>query len=141
MRSSSTASPQLISRGLTRPTSADRLVAIGPPAIPFLISALEDDTPTRALAIGRWSRSYPVWRRQDAAIECLEEIVGCDFYDRYSSRLELCMDTEERRQSVLDNIQEWWRRSRDASQADMLRNQLKLMSGNITLDATSGIEL
>ena len=50
------------------------------------------------------------------------------------------MDTEERRQSVLDNIQEWWRRSRDASQADMLRNQLKLMSGNITLDATSGIQ-
>ena len=140
MRSSSTASPQLISRGLTRPTSADRLVAIGPPAIPFLISALEDDTPTRALAIGRWSRSYPVWRRQDAAIECLEEIVGCDFYGRQRKPgLAFGMDTKERRQSVLDNIQEWWRQSQGTSQGDMLRNQLKLMTDNVTLDETSGI--
>jgi hypothetical protein len=128
--------------GFTRPTAADRLVAIGPAAIPFLIGALEDDTPTRALSIGGGlrSRAFPgVWRRQDLAIDCLEEIVGCDFYDRHSSRLEFCLDTEERRQSVLDNIQEWWRQSQGAAQGDMLRNQIKLMTDNVTLDETSGI--
>ena len=141
MKTTFIASPQLLTRGFSRPTSADRLVAIGPPAIPFLVSALEDDTPTRALAIGRPSQSYPVWRRQDIAIECLEEIVGCDFYGRQRKPgLAFCMDTQGRRQSVFDNIQEWWRQSQGVSQADMLRNQLKLIPGNITLDARSGIQ-
>ena len=126
--------PDLFSMDSVSPTAADQIVAIGPPAIPYLIDTLEDDTPTRTIA---WQRSfYPIHfilRRQDVAIKCLERIVGCEFYDEAATYMHFYMDTEERKQSVIANIKEWWAGSRDKPQAVMVHNQLKLMNKNITL--------
>jgi hypothetical protein len=126
--------PDLFYMDGVRPTPADQIVAIGTPAIPYLIKTLEDDTPTRTIA---WQRSfYPirfVLRRQDVAIKCLERIVGCDFYAEAATYMHFYMDTEERKHSVIANINKWWAESKDTSQAVMVRNQLKLMDKNITL--------
>jgi hypothetical protein len=116
------------------PTAFDRLVALGPPAIPHLLESLRDDTPTRTLA---WQRSfYPVHfvlRRQDLALKALERIVGCPFYEEGATFMHFHMDTPARRQSVLDNVKQWWKKSQGASQAQMIRNQLALSGDNITL--------
>jgi hypothetical protein len=115
-------------------TAADQLVAIGAPAIPYLVEALRDDTPTRTVAYQR--AFYPVrfvLRRQDVAMKCLERIVGCDFYWEGASYIHLYMDDPDRRQSALDNVDKWWALSKGASQAQMLRNQLDLMGDNVSL--------
>jgi len=116
------------------PMATDELVAIGVPAIPYLIDALEDDTPTRTIA---WQRSfYPVYfvlRRKDLAMKCLERITGCDFYDEGATYIHLHNDTPERRASVLANVRAWWRISQGVRQTDMIRNQLRLRQSNLTL--------
>lgn len=129
--------PQLFSMS-HRPTAADQLIAIGPPAIPYLIEVLEDDTPTRTIA---WQRSFYsvhfVLRRQDVAMKCLERIVGCRFYDEAATFIHLYMDKPERRNSAIANVREWWSRSQGASQARMIRNQLALGHKNVSLRASA----
>ena len=117
-----------------KPTPVDELVAIGTPAIPFLIAALEDAAPTRAIVWRRsWEPYQSLLRRQDLAMHCLERIVGCQFYDEASTSIYLHSDTPARRKSAIDNVRAWWRISRNVSQAQMIRNQLALRDRNITL--------
>ncbi len=116
------------------PNAADQLVAIGAPAIPRLVDALADDTPTRTIA---WQRSfYPVYfvlRRRDIAMKVLERITGARFYEEGATFMHFYLDTPERQRAVLDNVRTWWQHSRGASQAEMIRNQLELMHANATL--------
>ena len=116
------------------PSAADRLVEIGPAAIPYLIEALGDDTPTRTIA---WQRSfYPihfVLRRRDVALKCLERIAGCPFYWEGATFVHFHIDKPERQASVLADIRAWWGQCAGAPQARMVRAQLALMPGNITL--------
>lgn len=127
--------PALFSFSGMDATAADQLVHLGPVAIPYLVKALEDNTPTRTIA---WQRSfYPVYfvlRRQDIAMKCLECIAGCRFYNERASYIHLYMDKPERRQSAINNVKEWWKQSRDATQAQMVRNQLKLSAMNEALN-------
>jgi hypothetical protein len=117
------------------PTACDRLVGIGPAALPQLIDALSDRTPTRTLAFQRpYSRAYFLLRRQDVALKCIEGIVGCRFYDEGATWMHFHMDTDERRASVMENMQAWWKVSRGKPQAQMIRNQLALLPKNITLN-------
>ncbi len=113
------------------PTVADRLVAIGRPAIPYLIEALDDATPTRAICRAWMVRA--VLRRQDVAMRCLERIVGCCFYYDSSISSELSDESPERLASVIANVKTWWEKSKDCSQAEMVRNQLDLRHTNVTL--------
>ncbi len=108
-------------------------MAIGAPAIPFLIDSLDDGTPTRTFVWHQPGRhpGLSMLRRQDIAINCLERIVGCKFYESYTST-PLHVDTPERR-SALANVREWWKLSQGKPQAEMIRNQLALRSKNITL--------
>jgi hypothetical protein len=126
--------PMLFAMPGQEPTAADRLVNIGPAAIPQLIKTLDDNTPTRTIA---WQRSfyheYFVLRRQDIALKCLERIVGFPFYSEGSTSMHFHLDTPERRASVIENIQKWWKRSEGKSQAEMVRNQLALLEQNKTL--------
>ncbi len=125
--------PEIFSLADT-PMATDQLVAIGPPAIPDLIEALDDDTPTRTIA---WQRSfYPIYfvlRRQDLAMKCLERIVGCEFYHDGSTSTHLHNDTPARRESAVANVRAWWKLSEGKTQAQMIRNQLGLREQNLTL--------
>jgi hypothetical protein len=101
-------------------TPADELVSMGPAAIPYLLKALDDDTPTRTLA---WQRDLPVCfvlRRQDVAMQCLERIAGRRFYESGATFVHLYMDTPERRRSAIDKARKWWAQSRGQSQAQGL---------------------
>ena len=74
-----------------------------------------------------------VLRRQDLALKALERVVGCQFYEEGATFMHFHMDTPARRQSVLDNVKQWWKKSQGASQSKMIRNQLALSGDNITL--------
>jgi hypothetical protein len=117
------------------PGPMERLVAIGPPAIPFLIDALEDTTPSRTIA---WQRSfYPVYfvlRRQDLALKTLERITGCRFYNENATYMHFYLDTSDRRTSVLNNVRAWWKISQGVPQAQAVRNQVRLNGTNMTLN-------
>ncbi len=106
---------------------ADQIVALGPEAVPFLIDALDDDTPTRTIA---WQRSfYPVYfvlRRQDVAMKCLERIAGCRFYEEGATFIHLYMDKPERREAAISTLKRWWDKSKGQSQATWIRNQMEL---------------
>ncbi len=133
--------PMLFDLGGT-PTAADQLVALGPAAIPRVIEALDDDTPTRTIA---WQRSYyPVYfvlRRKDVAMKVLERITGCRFYDEGATFIHLYMDKPERRQAALADVKAWWKRSAGASQAQLIHNQLELMSANASLSPASRLSM
>ena len=124
------------------PNAADQLVAIGAPAIPRLVDALTDDTPARTIA---WQRSfysvYFVLRRRDIALKVLERITGARFYEEGATFVHFYMDTPERQQAVLDNVQAWWKQSRGASQAQMIGNQIALMHANSTLGEYDRVEM
>jgi len=116
--------PELFSPIGSSPTAADQLVAIGVPAIPYLIEALDDDTPTRTIGWGRiWDTRYYVLHRQDVAIKCLERTVGCLFYSSLSTTKHLHKEPSQQRKSIIENISQWWQTSKGCSQAQMIRNQ------------------
>ena len=125
--------PTIFGWDTARPTAANQIMAICAPAIPFLIDSLDDGTPTRTFVWHQPGRhpGLSMLRRQDIAINCLEWIVGCKFYESYTST-PLHVDTPERR-SALANVREWWKLSQGKPQAEMIRNQLALRSKNITL--------
>lgn len=126
-------SPEIFAEMNHPPTPADQLCAIGPAAIPFLIDALDDSTPTRTSVRNRFMLdSERLLRRQDIAFECLGRIVGCCFY-RINSNLTLISDAPERQQSAIAHAKAWWIKSRGATQAQMIRNYLDTMSQNLTL--------
>jgi len=111
--------------------AADQIVALGPEAVPFLIDALDDDTPTRTIA---WQRSfYPVYfvlRRQDVAMKCLERIAGCRFYEEGATFIHLYMDKSETREAAIATVKRWWDMSKGQSQATWIRNQMELRGRN-----------
>ena len=122
--------PMLFDLGVS-PAAADQVVAFGPDAVPSLIDALDDDTPTRTIA---WQRSfYPVYfvlRRQDVAMKCLERIAGCRFYEEGTTFIHLYMDKPERREAAIATVKSWWDMSKGKSQATWIRNQMELRGTN-----------
>jgi HEAT repeat protein len=132
-------SPEIFAGMRENPTPADRLCAVGPAAIPFLIEALEDSTPTRTTVHSRFILdSASLLRRQDIAFECLERIVGGCFY-RNRMGFPLISDTPQRRESAIAHAKAWWGKSRGATQAQMIRNYLELMGQNVTLRNEDGL--
>lgn len=114
--------------------SYTQIFDIGEPAIPYLIAALEDDAPTRTTDFGgMFSRKPFVWRRQDLAMKCLEAITACRFFGPGYDRIELHMDTPERRQAVIDNVRKWRELSAGKTQVESIRIQLELCRSNPTV--------
>jgi len=119
--------PDVFQHGrLERPrmNPAVRLMEIGPEAIPHLIEALDDYTPTRTVG-HRWIAR--LLRRMDVAMHTIEAIAGCEFYHEASTSGDLHNDTPERRQAAVKLVKRWWRMSEGASQAEMIRNRLRLL--------------
>jgi hypothetical protein len=101
--------PEVFSVFDRAPTPADRLVAIGPAAIPFLVETLEDAAPTRAMIdnpFAQDSGTFLFLRRQDIAFECLERIVGCSLYCTYSNSA-FYRDSPKRKAAALALAKAW----------------------------------
>ncbi|MBI5725765.1 MAG: HEAT repeat domain-containing protein [Planctomycetes bacterium] len=128
--------PMIFAMDSAKPNPADHLVAIGPAAIPQLIDALTDNTPTRTIGWYRhWSSYYYILRRQDIALHCLERIVGFEFYEEPGTASYFHTEKPGNQASVLENVREWWKQSEGKSQAQMVRNQLVLRTKNLTLQS------
>lgn len=114
-------------------TPAEHLVASGPAAMDALIDTLEDFTPTRSEGMEVGLSLTAILRRQDLALQCIERISACTFYRRTGGRgIHLYNDHE--RQSVIANIQNWWKQAQGQSQAEGLRIQKRLRSDNTSLN-------
>jgi hypothetical protein len=126
-------SPDIFSSSDESPTPADQIVAAGADAIPMLIQALEDATPTRTLVDNRFRLDeWEPLRRQDIAFQCLERIVGCRFYPAYEKKTFIA-ECPQARASALAHVRNWWKISQGKSQAQMVRNYLASIEENKTL--------
>jgi len=88
---------------------SDALIKIGRPAVPKLIEHLDDRRLTRS--IGFWRNFAPsrvVLRVQDAAVQCIEQIVDVRFYHSSGTSSYLSNEKEEKRRAVVEDIKEWW---------------------------------
>jgi hypothetical protein len=119
--------PQIFGSAGANTTPASQLVALGPKAIPFLVEALGDATPTRTMVHNRFKQDGDtLLRRQDIAFECLDRILGFWLY-RPHGVLTFCQEAAENQAAVLALARAYWTRSRNASQAQMARNYLILL--------------
>jgi hypothetical protein len=109
---------------------AQRLVLIGPRALPYLVEAVDDQTVCRTNDYDRHVPDHSkLLRRQDFVFECLERITGCTFFVA-STRDD---EPAERRAAGAAHVRRWWKLCRGKSQADMLRAYLSTLPTNESL--------
>lgn len=98
-----------------------KLKKLGMSAVPALIEALEDDTPTRTVYHWRdFQRSRVVWRVSDFAWYLLRDITKKEFGDRRVVGFTLSsMQPEEKRQ-VIKGIKKWHTANKDLSPDDRM---------------------
>jgi hypothetical protein len=95
------------------------LVKIGYPAIPQLITALDDRRFTRSVGYHRdFYFSHYVLRVGDAALAIIERIAGRSFYRRYSTTSEAVKDGEI--PSVRVEVEAWWHEFQEKGEKQML---------------------
>ncbi len=91
-----------------------KLLKLGMDAIPALIDALEDDTPTRTVEHWRdFHRSRKVWRVSDFAVRVLSDISQKSFV--YHRKLK-----PEEKQAVIAKIRAWYAESSGMSEDDRM---------------------
>lgn len=137
--------PAMFARDKQPPTAADRVVAHGTTALPYLMVAIEDGMPTRTIAKhSSWRHEYLLPRR-DVAIRCLERITGCRFYGSHGdlgrAYPHFSLEQRNARFGAMKNIRSWWAASRGKSSARMIRNQIALMPKNPTLGKYYEVEM
>jgi hypothetical protein len=98
---------------------AHQLVKIGYPAIPQLITALDDRRLTRSVGYHRnFYFSHHVLRVGDAALAIIERIAGRGFCRRYSTTSEAVKDGEI--PSVRVEVEAWWHEFQAKGEKQML---------------------
>lgn len=101
------------------PTS--KLKAMGMEAVPALIAALEDDTPTRTVYHWRdFARSRMVWRVSDFAWNILRDITHKEFGYRRIVGFTLSSMTPEQKQQTIKDIKAWYAANKDLSPDDRM---------------------
>jgi len=111
----------LRSYGRDRDTNnaAIALKEIGLPAIPALITLLDDRRPTRSVGYWRnFSPSRTVLRYQDAAIQILNALTPTPFYRRSSTAAYFSTESPEIRAKTTASVQSWYRKSRGKSETE-----------------------
>ena len=99
------------------PTLALR--GLGMKAVPALIEALEDDTPTRTVYHWRdFSRSRLVWRVSDFAWTILRDITQMEFGYRREVGFTLSSMKPEEKRRVIEEIGTWHKATKDLSPDD-----------------------
>lgn len=110
-----------IGEELSEDTPSAQLKEMGYAAVPVLIKALEDDTPTRTVYHWRdFSHSRLVWRVSDFAWHILRDISGREFGNQavvgftYSS-----MNPDEQR-AVREEVRQWYEETKNLSPDDRM---------------------
>ena len=98
-----------------------RLKQLGMSAVPALIKALEDDTPTRTVYHWReFSRSRRVWRVPDFAWNILREITKKEFGYRRVVGFTLGSMKPEEKRLVIEEIKQWRAANKELSPDDRM---------------------
>jgi hypothetical protein len=93
---------------------SNALVAIGRPALPALIEHLSDTRLTRSIGFHRdFEPDRTVLRCMDAAIECIDQITGIQFYHQTRTGSYLSTEKPAYRSAVINDIQTWWAQNKD----------------------------
>jgi hypothetical protein len=98
-----------------------KLKEMGMKAVPALINALDDDTPTRTVYHWRdFHRSRTVWRVSDFAWNILRDITHKEFgYQRAVGFTLSSMPPEQKRQAIA-SIQRWYEDNKNLSEDDRM---------------------
>lgn len=100
-------------------TPSAHLKRMGYSAVPALISALEDDTPTRTVYHWRdFARSRLVWRVSDFAWHVLRDIAEREFGDERVVGFTFSSMDPEKRREVVDEVRRWYEKTKDSSPDD-----------------------
>jgi len=91
--------------------AADALRAIGKPAVPLLITMLDDRRPTRSVSTGM-NGSYAL-RYADAAVQILEALAGQPFFPQQGRGRYFMNAPDAIRRQVVADIERWWADNRD----------------------------
>lgn len=98
-----------------------KLMDMGMSAVPALITALEDDTPTRTIYHWRdFHRSRRVWRVSDFAWTILRDITKKDFGDRRVVGFTLGSMPPPQKRIVIDEIKQWYEHSKNQTPDDRM---------------------
>lgn len=98
-----------------------KLADMGMAAVPALIKALEDDTPTRTVYHWRdFHRSRMVWRVSDFAWTILRDISQKDFGNRRVVGFSLSSMSPPERRSVTDEVRKWYSDSKTQTPDDRM---------------------
>jgi hypothetical protein len=98
-----------------------KLKEMGMTAVPALIKALDDDTPTRTVYHWRdFHHSRTVWRVSDFAWTILRDITGKDFGDRNTVGFTLSSMTADDKRRVIESIKRWYDANKGLSEDDRM---------------------
>jgi hypothetical protein len=104
----------------TKPPTV-KLKEIGMRAVPALIKALEDDTPTRTVYHWRdFHRSRVVWRVSDFAWNILRDITNMELGNRNSVGYTLSSMSAEEKARTIGYIKHWYGANKDLSADDRM---------------------
>ena len=98
-----------------------KLKEMGMKAVPALIAALDDDTPTRTVYHWRdFHRSRVVWRVSDFAWNVLRDITHKEFGDQRIVGFTLSSMTPEEKHRIIKEIQDWYATAKNLSPDDRM---------------------
>jgi hypothetical protein len=114
-------------RGTNSP--AQQLVAIGCPAVPQLINALDNPAFTRSVGFGRdFVFSHTVLTVGDCAVAILQRIAGKSFYQAASTSG--YMSNEHKNSETRQAVQTWWSEFQKKGEKQMLIEGTEAGNGN-----------
>lgn len=103
----------------TLPT--EKLKELGMKAVPALIEALNDDTPTRTVYHWRdFARVRMVWRVSDFAWSILRDITTRDFGDRPVVGFTLSSMKADEKKAVIEQARKWYAENKDLAESERM---------------------
>ena len=108
-------------RELSKDTPSAKLKDMGYDAVPQLIAALKDDTPTRTIYHWRdFAHSRLVWRVSDFAWHILRDISGREFGQQSAVGFTFSSMSPEEQLEVRQDVRQWYEETKDLSPDDRM---------------------
>jgi hypothetical protein len=116
--------------------SSVRLRNLGMKAMPALIDALQDDTPTRTVYFWRdFARDRLVWRVSDFAWHIIRDITKKEFGDRPVGGFTLSSMSPAQKAATIESVKKWHAENKDRSRDEQMFGLFKSEDSNDWLTA------